>query len=198
MDGIGSLFLLALLAPAQAAPPPVDSALAGAARYCEAVVTERKSLPPLPAGVTVHSDSGVPDLIKRFTATQPMLRMFGVDSYAHFRARNGQVWVVRSQQAVTCDIVVTAVPGGSAALSASFLGSLPGQGWKTLSSSPATAANPFGRHTVVKWVPKANSPNFGISLKILVLLPPGSTEADSQMALSFIGGDNFQAGASPR
>ena len=198
MNGIDAALLFALLAPMPAAPPPVDAALASAARYCEAVVTEKKTAPPLPAGVTVHSDSGIPDLIKRFAATQPMIRMFGVDSYAHFHARNGQVWVVRSQQAVACDIVVTAVPGGSAALGDSFTRSLPGQGWKTLSSSPATAAMPFWRHTLVKWVPKANSPNFGLSLKILGLLPPSSTEDDNQLELSFIGGDNFQAGASPR
>lgn len=198
MNDIGLVLSAALLAPAPAASPPVDAALASAARFCEAVVTERKTAPPLPAGVTVHSDSGVPDLIKRFAATKPMIRMFGVDSYAHFHARNGQVWVVRSQQAVACDIVVTAVPGGSAALGASFTKSLPGQGWKELSSLPATAASPFWRRTLVKWVPKANSPNFGLSLKILGLLPPGSTEDDSQLELSFIGGDNFQAGASPR
>lgn len=200
MNGIATALFLALLAPASAAPPPVDAALASAARFCEAVVTERKTPPPLPAGATVRSDSGIPDLIKRFAATRMMIRMFGVDSYAHFHARNGQVWVVRSQQAVACDIVVTAVPGGSAALGDSFTRSLPGQGWKNLSSLPATAAMPFWRRTLVKWVPKANSPNFGLRLEIQGLLPPGSTEDDSQLELSFIGGDNFQAGAgaSPR
>jgi hypothetical protein len=198
MNGFDAALFLALLAPAPAARPPVDAALASAARYCEAVVTDRTTSPPLPAGATVHSDSGVPDLIKRFAAMQPVTRMFGIDSYAHFHARNGQVWVVRSQQSVACDIVVTAVPGGSAALGESFTKSLPGQGWKNLFSLPATAARPFWRQTFVKWVPKANSPNFGLSLKFLGLLPPGSTEEDSQLELSFIGGDNFQAGTSPR
>jgi hypothetical protein len=198
MNDIGLVLSAALLAPAPTAPPPVDAALASAARYCEAVVTERKTPPSLPAGATVHSDSGIPDLIKRFAATQPMIRMFGVDSYAHFHARNGQVWVVRSQQAVACDIVVTAVPGGSAALGATFVKSLPGQGWISLASSPATAARPFWRQTLVKRVPKADSSNFGLSLKIVGLLPPGSTEDDSQLELSFVGGDNLQAGASPR
>jgi hypothetical protein len=200
MNGIATTLFVALLAPAPASPPPVDAALASAARYCEAVVTEKETSPPLPAAVTVHSDSGVPDLIKRFAATHSMIRMFGVDSYAHFHARNGQVWVVRSRQAVTCNILVTAIPGGSAALGESFTRSLPGQGWGILASSPATAAMPFWRQTLVKWVPKASSPNFGLSLKILGLLPPGSTEDDSQLELSFIGGDNFQAGAgaSPR
>lgn len=198
MNDIGLVLSAALLAPAPAAPPPVEAALASAARFCEAVVTERKTPPPLPAGATVHSDSGIPDLIRRFAATGTMTGMFGVDSYAHFHARNGQVWVVRSRQSVACDIVVTAVPGGSAALGDSFTRSLPGQGWQILASSPATAAMPFWRQTHVKWVPKADSPNFGLSLKILGLLPPSSTEEDSQLELSFIGGDNFQAGASPR
>jgi hypothetical protein len=200
MNNIGLAFAAAMLAPAPAAPPPVDAALASAAHFCEAVVTERKRAPPLPAGVTVHSDSGVPDLIKRFAATRPMIRMFGVDSYAHFHARNGQVWVVRSQQSVACDIVVTAVPGGAAALSASFTKSLAGQGWKILSSLTATAARPLWHHTLVKWVPKADSPNFGLRLEVQGLHPSASTEDGAQMELSFFGGDNFQAGvgAPPR
>lgn len=194
MNGIEAALFLALLAPAPAAPPPVDSALASAARFCEAVVTERKTPPPLPPGATVHSGSGVPDLIKRFAATRPMIRMFGVDSYAHFHARNGQVWVVRSQQSVTCDIAVTAVPGGAVALRDSFTKSLPGQGWKLLSSLTATAARPLWHYTLVKWVPKASSPNFGLRLEIRGLHPSASTEDGSQMELNFIGGDDFQAG----
>lgn len=191
-----ALFLA--LAPAPAAPPPVDAALASAARYCEAVVTERKAPPPLPAGATVHSDGGVPDLIGRFAATQSMIRMFGVDSYVRFQARNGQVWVVRSRQSVSCDIVVTAVPGGAAALADTFIKSLPGQGWEVLNSLTATPTRPLWRHTLVKRVPKADSPNFGLRVQIQGLHPTASTEDGSQMELNFMGGDNFQAGSSLR
>ncbi|HEX8308705.1 MAG TPA: hypothetical protein VF645_09855 [Allosphingosinicella sp.] len=192
---IGVTLAAALLAPA---PPAVDSALAGAARYCEAIVMAKKSTLPVPAGVTIHSDSGVPDLIRRFAATQPMTRMFGIDSYAHFHARNGQVWVVRSEQAVSCDIVVTAVPGGADALRDSFLKSLPGQGWQMRSSSTATPTKPLWRHSFVKWVPKASASGFGLVLDVRGLHPAASTEDGVQMELGFIGGDDLQVGRSPR
>ncbi|HEY0130681.1 MAG TPA: hypothetical protein VGB57_04680 [Allosphingosinicella sp.] len=195
---IGTTLVAALLAPAPAASPPVETALASAARYCETVVTEKNVAPPLPAGATVEPEGGVPDLVKRFAATQSMVSMFGVGAFAHFRARNGQVWVIRSPQPAVCHIMVTAVPGGSAALGASFTKSLAGQGWQTVSSIPASAAMPLWRHKVAKWVSKPNSPNFGLLLDVQGLLPPSSTEDGVQMELSFIGGNNLQVGSSRR
>lgn len=128
-----------------ASAPPIDAALASAARYCEAMVTAKRTDLPVPSGATVHSDSGVPDLIRRVAATGMMIRMFGVDSYAHFHARNGQVWVVRPRQADSCNIVVTAVPGGVAVvLRDTFIRSLPGQGWEIRTSLAATATSRSG------------------------------------------------------
>lgn len=196
----GVILVAALLAPIPAASPPVEKALAGAARYCETVVTDRRTTPPLPAGATVPSDSGVPELIKRFAATRPMTRMFGVDSYTRFHARNGQVWVVLSQQGVACDIVVTAVPGGSAALGDPFTRLLAGQGWESLGSIPATATNPLWRHRLVKRLPKPGSPNSGLRLNIQGLRPFPGDEEGVQMELSFMAFDKFQSGvgAPPR
>lgn len=166
----GIALAAALAAPPQPASSPVDAALASAARYCEAAVTE-KTAPPLPAGATAHSGGAIPGPIRRLTA-RPMIGLFKVDSYAHFHARNGQVWMVRPRRAALCDIVVTAVPGGSAALGASFTGSLPRQGWTEHSSSPATATKLRWRHTFLKWIPQEGSPNFGLMLEVRDCFPP--------------------------
>lgn len=195
---IGIAFAAAALAPAPAASPPVDAALANAAGYCQAVVAERKATAPVPAGAIVHTDAGVPDLVARVAATKPMIRMFGVAAYVHFPATEGQVWAVRAQQSVACNIVVTAVPGDAGALAVSFLEALSAQGWQIMSSLTATPARPLWRHSFVKRVPKADSPRFGLSLAVQGPHPTASTEDGVQMELSFMGGDNFQAGASPR
>lgn len=188
----------AALAPAPAALPPLDAALASAAHFCQAVVTERKTAPPVPTGAVAHRDGAIPDLVGRFAAMRPMIRMFGVAAYVHFPAAKGQVWAVRSDQSVACDILVTAVPGGAGALAEAFVASLPGQGWQVMSSVSATPERPLWRHSLVKRVPKPDSPDFGLSLRVQGLHPTASSEDGVQMELSFIGGDNFQAGGSPR
>lgn len=176
----------------------VESALANAAEYCERAAT-RAAGPGMPVpsrgGVAIHDGTppamGTPDLVKRFAQTQPSGRLAsGTPLYLNFFAKDGDVWAVVYDGTPTCDVMVTGASGDMPAAAARLAGSLRRSGWQIAASTPAAAAMPLAQHVLLKKMPKAGAPAFGLRLRIRALGGTSADPAGVQLEMSFLAGSS--------
>ena len=131
---MGGLLLAAMAGAGAASLPPAAapySALAEAAAYCELRIDQANSRFTLPRGTIVYTamnpvvaqsvrargaqlgpiNAELPDLVKRFAATQPMAQRSGVGpewfEYVRFGHDGSYAWTVTDPKAAACDVLVT-------------------------------------------------------------------------------------------
>lgn len=204
---IASLFAMPPAAAASRKPGKGDlhSNLARVSSFCEQAVLRAPGTGfPLPSlrGVGIHGgaprDSGVPDLVKRFAARQPMARIFSAPTFnLHFQAPGGDVWALVYDSLPTCDVMVTGASGDMPATAARLAESLAGDGWQIAAFRPATATMPLSKHILVKRLPKPGMPDFGLMLVIRAPAGEAADPAGVQLELDFIAGKVENSPGSP-
>lgn len=196
---LGAILLVVPSAPAPARPAPapdLDATLARAVAFCEATVTREagKGLPvPVGQGVTVHDGAppamGVPDIVKRFAATQPSGRIASSPPfYIHLAASDGQVWAVVYETLPMCDLMVTDASGDMPAGATALATALSKRGWRVVKATAASDAMPLAQQILLKTVPKPGAADSTLRLLIGALAPAAAGRDGVQMHLSLIAG----------
>ena len=178
----------------------LDSAIGRAISFCEAVASREGSGFPVPVGADVHDATppalGTPDLVKRFAATQQSGRMTSPAFFVQFRSSDGLVWAVVYEGMPACDFMITGADGDMPAMASRLSANLSERkGWQIMASAPATAAMPLAQHLLVKKMPKAGAPEFGIRLRIRALAGEAADKDGVQMEMSFLSGEIGSASA---
>lgn len=201
---IASLFALA---PAAAAASPkratddLNSSLKRAASFCEQAVLRRPgvgfSLPSL-RGIKIHDraprDTGVPDLVKRFAASQPAAALAPSPSFhLQFLARDGDVWALVYDGIPTCSIMVTGASGDMPAAASRLAEALRADGWELAASRPATATMLLAKQILIKKSANSGIPDFGIMLSLRALAGNSADPAGVQMEMRFLAGQIVHA-----
>jgi hypothetical protein len=183
-------------APAPAAPALAE-ALAQGAAFCEASLYS--GAVQLPSNTViymrVHRSAGsvrplseLPELVQRFSATQPMGRVAPVSGAVKFTAADGEVWAVNYGERPACDLMVTKgsnVPE----MAAELVRSLDEQGsWDSVRSAPATAEMPLADHLLRKPRPQADDPNYGLRLAVRWPVGTAADPAGVQLEMSYLAG----------
>lgn len=174
----------------------LNSNLARVSAFCEQVVLRApgKSFPiPSPRGLEIHTgdarDPGVPDLVRRFAARQPMARIYPSPTFnLRFLAPGGDVWAHVYEALPTCNAMVTGASGDMPAAAARLAASLGGGGWQIAAFRPATATMPLSKHILVKKLPRPGTPDFGIMLTILGLAGDSADPTGVQLEMKFVAG----------
>lgn len=170
----------------------VEASLTAASSFCEAAAAQRpgQGLPvPVAEGIVVHDGSppalGVPDIVKRFAATQPSGAIAaGPPFYLQFSATDGQVWAVAYDSPVGCDVMVTGSDGNMPALALRLVKALSAKGWHEVRAVPATADSPLAQHVLTREGPDGR----GSRLAIRALAPAAAGRDGVQMSLGFLAG----------
>jgi hypothetical protein len=182
---------------ATGAPSPLADALAQAAAFCEAsLFSGGVQLPPntiiymrVPrAAGSVRPLSELPELVKRFAATQPMGRTTQTSGAVKFAASEGEVWAVNYGEMPACDLMVTKgsnVP----ALAAALVRNLDEQGgWENVRTVPASASMPLSDHVLRKLKPQADDQNYGFRLRVRWPIETAADQNGIQLEMSYLAG----------
>jgi hypothetical protein len=150
-------WLMIMGATAAAAKAPAKKGWAGAlpeaVAFCEKASSRAdvKSFPvPIGGGIRVHPGDptamGVPDLVKRFAATQPLGRLASPAFYIHFPSSDGQIWAVVYDGLPACDLMLTGAGGDMPAAASGLAKSLEAKGWRIVGSTAALGSALFAQH----------------------------------------------------
>lgn len=178
----------------------LDSTLARASDFCERAATREAGtgLPvPSGGGVAIHDGSppalGTPDLVKRFADNQQTGPLASEQRfYVHFLAPGGDVWAVVYDKLPACDVMVTGAAGDMPAAASRLTDSLRRNGWQIAGSTP------LAQHVLVKKLPKAGMPGFGLRLRLRALSGDAADPGGVQLEMSFLAGDVETSSADPQ
>lgn len=195
----------ATAAPRKPAKGDLDSNLVRASSFCEGAALRPAGagfqLPSM-RGIAIHDraprDTGVPDLVKRFAATQPMAALAPSPSFhLHFLAPGGDVWALVYDGLPSCSVMVTGASGDIPAAALRLVESLRGDGWEIAGFRPATAAVPQSKHILIKKLAKPGTPGFGLMLSLRALAGDSADPAGVQLEMRFLAGELVSSPGSP-
>ena len=175
----------------------LEAALAQGAAYCEAMLySEQIELPP---GATIFRGNfkgaygiqpidALPDLVRRFGATQPFGRTSGVQGAVRFAAHHGEVWALTYGEWPACDLMVT--KGENVA----DLGQSPvrrlekEQGWNSTQAAPASDEMPLARYVLLKNEAQPDEPGYVLRVEVDWLAASSSEQNGIQLSMSYVAG----------
>lgn len=209
--GLSGLGLSGLgLAPADAVPAraatsgeavggTIGEAMARAVALCEKAVQARGALTmDLPRDAELfHPQLGetapdvaklpaaAPPLVQRFVQTLPWRMVEAPTMMVRYRATQGEAWAVVGARSHACDMMVTG--SVDAAAGDALVGAMAGRGgWQVAIARPAPQHGMLSQHVLVKRMPTAAAPDWGMRAKVQSLGLAPETRDGVQVQVGFV------------